>query len=488
MGPERTLSSRFLRSVERHPSRPALELDGETLSYEGLYTRACGIGGELGEGPLSAVLAGRSPTAYAAVLGALLAGHGYVPLNPRFPARRNAAMLERSGARTLVVDAEGAELVEELLAEVGEPPRVVAADSVERSSGWRPAQPPPDSIAYLLFTSGSTGVPKGVAVRHDNVVPFLDAAAERYGVREDDRCSQTFDLTFDLSVFDMFVAWDAGACLCVPSAKELMAPGGFVRRSELTLWFSVPSTAAFMRRLRQLRPGAFPTLRWSLFCGEPLPAELAGAFAEAAPAAVVENLYGPTEATIACTAYRWDPERSPGECVRGVVPIGAPIGATRTLVADDGELLLAGPQVTSGYWHDPERTAEAFLTPPGESEVHYRTGDRVGAGPPLVYLGRADDQIKVLGHRVELGEIEAALRDVAGVDEAVAVGWPRSESGAGGIAAFVPAPDADPDALRDELATRLRDYMLPRRIELRDELPLNANGKLDRQALIDSLG
>ncbi|MFL5869101.1 MAG: AMP-binding protein, partial [Thermoleophilaceae bacterium] len=183
MGPERTLSSGFLRSVERHPSRPALELDGETLSYEALYTRACGIGAELGEGPLSAVLAGRSPTAYAAVLGALLAGHGYVPLNPRFPARRNAAMLERSGARTLVVDAEGAELVEELLAELAEPPRVVAADSVERSSGWQPAQPPPDSIAYLLFTSGSTGVPKGVAVRHDNVVPFLDAAAERYGVR-----------------------------------------------------------------------------------------------------------------------------------------------------------------------------------------------------------------------------------------------------------------------------------------------------------------
>ena len=187
-------------------------------------------------------------------------------------------------------------------------------------------------------------------------------------------------------------------------------------------------------------------------------------------------------------AYRWDPERSPGECVRGIVPIGEPIGDTRTLVADDGELLLAGPQVTSGYWHDPDRTAEAFVTPPGESQVHYRTGDRVRSGPPLVYLGRTDDQIKVLGHRVELGEVEAALREVAGVDEAVAVGWPPLDSGAGGIAAFVPDPDADPEELRRELAARLPDYMVPRRIELRERLPLNANGKLDRRALIESLG
>jgi amino acid adenylation domain-containing protein len=486
MGPARTLTSGFLRSAEQHPSRPALEVAGETLSYAELHDRAVGIAAALAEPPVTAVLAARSVTAYAAVLGALLAGHGYVPLNPRFPPRRNAAMLRRAGCRTLVVDAEGEETVAAVLAELEEPPKVLRGE-LPPAGGWEPLPPRPEAVAYVLFTSGSTGMPKGVAVRHDNVVPFVDAAVERYGVSEDDRCSQTFDLTFDLSVFDMFVAWERAACLCVPSPGELMAPGGFVRRSELTLWFSVPSTAAFMNRLRQLKPGSFPTLRWSLFCGEPLPAELAGAFADAAPNSTVENLYGPTEATIACTVYRWDPERSPAECVRGIVPIGEAIGDTQTLVADDGELLLAGPQVTSGYLDDPERTAEAFVIPAGQSEIHYRTGDRVQRGPPLAYLGRLDDQIKVLGHRVELGEVEAALRSAAGVDEAVALGWPRTPSGAGGIVAFLPDRRADPDALRRALADDLPDYMVPRRIELRDELPLNVNGKIDRHALLDSL-
>ena len=470
MAQDRTLGAGFLRSAGLHPSRPALEVAGETVSYAELHNRATRIAAALGEPPLTAVLASRSVTAYAAVLGALLAGHGYVPLNPRFPPRRNAAMLRRSGCRTLVADAEGEGTLADVLAELDEPPTVLR-EELPPAPGWEPPPPRPDAVAYVLFTSGSTGTPKGVAVRHPNVVPFVDAAVERYGLTEDDRCSQTFDLTFDLSVFDMFVAWERGACLCVPSSGELMAPGGFVRRSGLTLWFSVPSTAAFMNRLRQLRSGSFPTLRWSLFCGEPLPAELASAFADAAPESTVENLYGPTEATIACTAYRWDPERSPGECVRGVVPIGEPLGETRTLVAgddlrevapgEDGELLVAGPQVTAGYLDDPERTAESFVTPPGSRDVHYRTGDRVRNAAPLVYLGRVDDQIKVLGHRVELGEVEAALRSAAGVDEAVALGWPRTPSGAGGIVAFLPDPHADSDALRRALADELPSTWCP---------------------------
>src|SRR5262249_51529926 len=160
---------------------------------------------ELGEPPLTALLAARSASAYAAILGALLAGHGYVPLNPRFPARRNAPMLERSGARTLVVDAEGAALAPELLPELEQPPRVGNAVALGWGAGveWAPASS--HAVAYLLFTSGSTGIPKGVAVSHANVVPFVDAVVDRYEIGEEDRCSQTFDLTFDLSVFDMFV-------------------------------------------------------------------------------------------------------------------------------------------------------------------------------------------------------------------------------------------------------------------------------------------
>ncbi len=505
-----TLFSGFARSLERFADRPALEVSGERFTYGELDALAAGIAGRIADRtpehapPLTAVFASRSPTAFAGVLGALRAGHGYVPLNPAFPAQRCRDMLLRSACRTLVADVAAAPLLEELLDGVDDPPAVIGPGDPASEEGETPAPafaaPPPEAIAYLLFTSGSTGRPKGVGVAHRNVVTFVKAVADRYGIDEHDRFSQTFDMTFDLSVFDMFVAWERGACVCCPSDRELMAPSRFIRDSKLSVWFSVPSVGAFMRRLRMLKPGSYPSLRWSLFCGEPLPGELARAWAEAAPESIVENLYGPTEATIACTVHRLDPADHDDE-VNGIVPIGDPIGEMRTLVVDerlreveagsDGELLVVGPQVTPGYWEDAEKTAAAFVIPPGLEEVHYRTGDRVRRpvrpGEPLSYLGRLDHQIKVLGHRVELGEVEAALREESGVDAAIAVGWPLTDSGCGGIVAFIGDSQVDLAKLRGVLEHRLPEYMVPRRFELLEQLPLNANGKFDRKALLAML-
>jgi amino acid adenylation domain-containing protein len=499
--PQTSLLSGFAGSLEAFPERPALEVGGEQLTYRELGERAGRIGAAIsasspeGAPPLTAIYAARSAGAFAGVLGALWAGHGYVPLNPHFPAQRCREMLLRSGCRTIVADKTGAEHLEQLLEGIDDPPAVIVPEAEALSASEGLVFASEHEIAYLLFTSGSTGRPKGVGVAHRNAVAFIEAVAERYAIDENDRFSQTFEMTFDLSVFDMFVAWERGACVCCPSERQLMAPGRFIRDSELTVWFSVPSLAALMRKMRMLKPGNFPSLRWSLFCGEPLPAELAGAWAEAAPASVVENLYGPTEATIACTLHRYTAEEP--VTANGVVPIGEPIGATSTLIADeelrevepgsDGELLIAGPQVTPGYWQDAEKTAAAFVTPPGQEEIHYRTGDRVRqplrAGEPITYVGRMDHQIKVLGHRVELGEIEAALRDASGIDAAIAIGWPLTDSGAGGIVAFLGAMDADVGSLRSDLSERLPEYMVPRRFELLEELPLNSNGKFDRKKM-----
>jgi amino acid adenylation domain-containing protein len=515
------LCSSFFRSAYESPNRPALEVEGRTLTYEELAQRARTIGATLLEHardagpPLTAVLAHRSATAFAGVLGALMRGHAYVPLNPAFPPARNRAMLDRSGCEAVVVDAAATSQVNSLVAgldrelllvlpdEVDVDPyarkwgghRVVGARELGAGEPLQPLPVRPSDPAYLLFTSGSTGTPKGVAVTHANVRSFLDAVVQRYDFTHDDRFSQTFDLTFDLSVFDMFAAWENGACVCCPNEKSLLNPSDFICQSGLTVWFSVPSIAVFMRRLRVLKPDIFPTLRWSLFCGEALPAEVAREWSEAAPNSAVENLYGPTEATIACTAYRWYAGRSPEEPELGIVPIGHPLGEMSTLVTGDdfrevpagdaGELLLSGPQVVDGYWHDDEATARAFVSVDGRS--YYRTGDRVrrpaGDGP-LPYLGRLDNQIKVLGHRVELGEVEAAVREETGVDAVVAVGWPRSSAGAAGIAAFVADTRVDVADLRSRLARRLPSYMVPREVRLLPALPLNVNGKWDRAALI----
>lgn len=512
----------FRRSVEAFADRPALRVDGAELTYAHLHERAAALAATLdaeapvGGPPLTGVFAYRSETAFAGVLGSLFRGHGYVPLNRTFPPQRTRAMIERSGLTSIVADAASAEQLPEVLAglerrvtvllpetaEVGaladsvRPHRVLGSQQLRDGSTFEPATPSADAIAYLLFTSGSTGTPKGVVVAQRNVRHFVDVMVERYGVRETDRFSQTFDLTFDLSAFDMFVAWERGACVCCVPQGELLNPGKFVQRERLTIWFSVPSLALFMKRLGALKPDRYPTLRWALFCGEPLPVSIAEAWGEAAPNAEVENLYGPTELTIACTLYRWEAARSREESHAGVVPIGAPYPGMQAIVVDEnleevepgaeGELLLAGPQVTLGYWQDPERTAAAFVVPPGRSETHYRTGDlvrRPAADEPLTYVGRIDNQVKVNGHRVELGEIEHALREASGVDAVVAIGWPRTEAGAAGVVAFVGGRIEDPDAVRRALAQTLPEYMVPRQIHALDQLPLNPNGKFDRGAL-----
>jgi amino acid adenylation domain-containing protein len=498
------LAARFLRSAELHPERPALEVAGETLSYAELRRRALGIAqlllareGETERDPqLTAVFASRSAGTFAAIVGILLRAHGYVPLNPRFPALRNRDMLARAGCRVLLVDADELEAAREVVADLADPPEVLVATETEAADVVDLPGGGPDTPAYLLFTSGSTGRPKGVLVRQANVAAFLDAVAERYDLRETDRLSQLFDLTFDLSAFDMFAAWQHGACVCCPNAGQLLRPADFVRDAALTAWFSVPSAAMFLERLGGLEPGMFPSLRLSLFCGEALTAELADAWAAAAPSSAVENLYGPTEATIACTAHRWEAGAAPG--ANSLVPIGEPIGATAVHIVDDdlndvapgepGQLLLRGPQVVDGYWDDPAATARAFVTMQGNGRG-YLTGDRVVrplAGAPLEYLGRVDSQIKVLGHRVELEEVESILREETRAD-AVAVGWPLTPSGAAGIVAFIADTSLDRVALRRALSARLPDYMVPRELRLVNELPLNANGKRDRKALLSAL-
>jgi amino acid adenylation domain-containing protein len=356
-----------------------------------------------------------------------------------------------------------------------------------------------EDIAYLLFTSGSTGKPKGVPVTHANAVYFMEVMSRRYNITPDDRLSQTFDQTFDLSVFDLFMAWSNGACVYGLSPIDLLSPTKFINTHQLTVWFSVPSVPAQMIRRNTLQPKTLPTLRLSLFCGEPLADRSAELWQQAAPNSVVENLYGPTELTIACFLHRWDAETSPAMCRNGVVPIGRPYDGLAAVVVDGdlrpvpngepGELLVNGPQTTPGYWRNPDTTAQRYVTIPvsaHESRRFYRTGDLVAKldHGEYVFLGRADHQIKVLGHRVELGEIEAALRTHSDVEHAIACGWPQTSSTvADGIVAFVTGNNIDTAALTDIAKRQLPPYVVPKQIFVLNEMPLNANGKVDRREL-----
>jgi acyl-coenzyme A synthetase/AMP-(fatty) acid ligase len=236
------------------------------------------------------------------------------------------------------------------------------------------------------------------------------------------------------------------------------------------------------------------------FGGEALSAELAAKLAAAAPQAAIDNVYGPTECTVDASYYRWDREHSAAECAHGVVPIGIAGPGVGLRVVDDllrevpeggeGELLICGQQVTPGYWKDPERTARSFIRLEDSDVIHYRTGDlvrRVAIGHPIPYLGRLDYQIKIAGVRVELGEIEQALRHTSGSEQVVAVGWPTTVSGASGVVAFVARSQLPGETIRQRLKEALPAVMVPKEVRLLDELPLNVNGKVDRKSLLDRL-
>ena len=520
------LGAGFLHSVARFPERPALEVDGEVLTYRNLFDRAAALAATFQRLPspqapaLTAVFAHRSVWAYAGVLAALLQGRGYVPLNPTFPTNRSRTMLVLSTCTALIVDRDGESQLDQLLLGIERPLSVLipgrrdvsdlaakwpahtfaGADDLASATELSAAAVDEDAIAYLLFTSGSTGTPKGVMVAHRNATAYISAMIERYDVNENDRFSQLFEMTFDVSVFDMFVAWQCGACLCCVSKQQKLLPTAYIQDARLTVWFSVPSTGLLLKKLGLLVARSYPDLRLSLFAGEALPADLTSAWAKAAPNSIVENLYGPTELTVACTHYRWDEHSSPARCELGVVPIGDAVRGMTFLVVDEslrevapgdtGELLMTGPQLSLGYWNEPLKTAQAFIVPPGADRVYYRTGDRVRRpvnGTPLTYLGRLDNQIKIRGHRVELGEIESALREEAAVEAAVALGWPITERGAEGIVAFLCTSDADLKQILERLRERLPGYMVPRTIHFLRQFPLNSNGKIDRVRLTEML-
>lgn len=521
------LAAFFLQGLKCNPTGIALELGREAITYRALFQRARAIGAAIeshqrqGHMRRVGIVASHSIDCYAGVIGILLTGNAYVPLNPSFPAERLSYMIEMARLTLIIAHGSVIECLRDIAVNPFEPLSILVTAAPENprsfnnganlvslemreDRGHRSFQPRPvndSDAAYTMFTSGSTGRPKGVEISHANIIAFLTYVLQRYHLTANDRFSQMFELTFDLSLFDMFVSWAVGGTLCVVPPSSRMAPAKFVREKQLTVWFSVPSVGNSFARLKVLRPSVFPSLRLSLFCGEALTLKVAELWAEAAPNSILENLYGPTEATVACAHYRWDKQRSPAECQHGIVPIGEIfpghyaelVDADGKKVAEgqEGELWIAGPQICHGYLDNQPLTSERFSELPGGRSglVFYHTGDcvRNNSNGQMLFLGRKDFQIKLHGYRIEIGEIEQCLREAAECETVAVVCEKDADGRPINLIGFIETSCADMEYVAQFCRRRLPTYMIPTKLYALEHIPLNVNKKVDRNRLLSNL-
>jgi amino acid adenylation domain-containing protein len=516
-----TLVDLFAASAERHADRIALDVRDTALTYRQLDAAAARTAAVMarrlpGRPARIGLLAARSLTTYAGYLAALRLGAAVVPLNPSFPAGRLRAIADMTDLDLIVVDEHATARAGELAAAAGEagtdgrelPPLVtftdadVAGAGADTGNDVEPApvvRVTPEDVAYILYTSGSTGRPRGVPIRHARVVPTLRWLVDYNAFTPESRVSQNVEISFDVAVFELFATWASGGALVVPRPNDVVRPAPYVNAKQVTHWFCVPSVGGIAARTGALAPRSMPSLEAVMFGGERLLAEQADQWAEAAPGARLWNLYGPTEVAIVCAGQDLGGKGSLlAAGANGTLPIGEVPPHLEHVILDDigepaetGELCVRGVQRFDGYL-DPADDVGRFLewSPGRAAVVHdgtapltrdhwYRTGDRVRReNGALVHLGRLDHQVKLRGHRIELGEIDAALARHPAVRDAVAV-VQEHDSDAELVAYYTGETIAQGD-LTAFLRARLPVYMLPRRFTHLPELPLNANGKVDR--------
>ncbi|WP_217142904.1 non-ribosomal peptide synthetase [Streptomyces sp. AC627_RSS907] len=502
-----TLPELFAAQAARTPDAPAVVHGTQRLTYDELAARARALADRLrraGAGPETrvAVAVPRSADLVTALLAVLATGAAYVPVDPGLPAERITLLLDDTGPVVLLVTEAVA--ARSPLPAGDTPVLVLDADSGDRT---RPSAtdtaPDPRNPAYVIHTSGSTGRPKGVAVSHEAVVNRLLWMQDAYGLTAGDRVLHKTPTGFDVSVWELFWPLVTGAALVVARPDGHRDPAylaELIRAEHVTTAHFVPSMLdAF---LDEPAAAGCTGLRRVVCSGEELPADLAARFHAVLPEVSLHNLYGPTEAAVDVTHWDCEPDAP------GPVPIGRPVWNTRVYVLDaalrpvppgaTGELYLAGVQLARGYHGRPALTAERFVADPfdpsgadGTGGRMYRTGDlaRRRADGALEYLGRADHQVKVRGVRIEPGEVEAVLRAHPGVARAAVVVRAAGRDGTRLVAYAVPAvagpapASVDPALLRQYVAERLPEYMVPAAVGTLPDLPLTVNGKLDRKAL-----
>ncbi|MGO9189506.1 MAG: amino acid adenylation domain-containing protein [Streptosporangiaceae bacterium] len=518
-------------SAARRPDRPAVAAGDRSLTYselDGLSNQVARVLIAQGVAPGDRVglLVPKSAASVVGIFGVLKAGACYVPLDPSAPVGRLSTIMRDSGIAVVLADlgrapgaAAMADSVPQLRSVIVVGPHwghegegaagaqrpglaVVPWDAVLAEPGGAVIGNPAieTDLAYILYTSGSTGIPKGVMISHRSSLTFVAWAAAYAGLGEQDRVCSPAPLHFDLSIFDIFATCRAAACMVVLSEKATMFPVRLAEQMEkerISVWYSVPSVLTMLVTYGNLAGFDLSRLRAVIFAGEVFPVKHLGRLMAALPHARYLNWYGPTETNV-CTAFEV-PGSSAGP--PDPVPIGKACANTDVFaVASDGsqvsrpgevgELYVRGPSLMRGYWGQPGKTQEVLVPNPFQAAYHetaYRTGDLVTQDDDgnYVYLSRQDGMVKTRGYRVELGEVEAALYGHPAIHEAVVLPIPDELLGSRLRAVIcVDGPSGlTREEVLDHCRRRLPGYMVPDVVEFCEALPRTSNGKVDRARL-----
>ena len=534
------------RAAETRPDARAVIGEDQTLTYGEIETYSNCLANVLRahgceRGDRVGVLMPKSALAVASFIGVLKAGGAYVPLDPQVANGGTVAMLRQCEPRVLLAAGFDPSVLEDLASGnglgdirvgwLGDGPAPTDTAFTRADVDGAPAEEPAvpvssDDLAYILFTSGSTGKPKGVPITHASIRAFIEWAVSYFELGPEDRLSGHNALTFDLSTFDIYATFAAGAELHHVPKRALLIPheiAALIEERRLTLWFSVPSQLAYVARFDALKGRDLSSLRHVVWCGDVLTPPTLMHWKERLPGVAFTNLYGPAEATVASSYYRVPDDYTEDD---GSIPIGYACPGQTLLVLDEnlqpseegeiGNIYIGGVGLSPGYWRDPERTQTVFLPEPlelgangngravrangngsahGKADLHrvYKTGDRGRrrADGAVVFLGREDFQIKTGGHRVEPAEVEHAISKLSEIVACAVVPVTVGDlSGRAIGCAYVPRNGTPirTGELKKLLAGELPSYMVPTRWLVLSELPTDSRGKVDRSRLQALMG
>ena len=484
----------------------AIKTQGNILTYNELDVAATLLAVILGADNIKSnigIYGKRDLFTYKAVLAVIYANKTYVPLNEKNHIQKLQDIALDANINTILSTKDNIDFIRanfpnvKFILIIDETIELVKLGKNAYLSGHVGNE---SHLAYILFTSGSTGAPKGVMVTKENVLSYIQTKMALYLFESKLNFSQTAHISFDISTFEIFICFSSGGILHISTDNDLLCPSEYIQRNNINVWYSVPTFATIMSKLQVLEQGCFPSLKYSFFCGEPMPQNLAKQWIESAKFSLFENLYGPTEATVDVTRFVFKISNSEVEYYRGILPLGNAIPNQKLILVDDqgetidendtiGEILISGSQVCSGYLNNTEKNKETFYAD-ANGTIWYRTGDlALYIDGNLNYHSRKDTQIKIGGKRVEIEEIEHTFKSKDLIQDIIIVAKRDTNGIVSHLVAFTLEKVDNRQFLKIQhtAAKYIDKLFIPKYIFNIKEYPKTMSGKIDRRALEEIL-